>query len=176
MKLLLHVCCGPCATESIRRLKDEHEVICYFYNPCVEPKEEYERRKDAFVKVCDALAVDYVIGDYDNRKFREIVKGLEAEPENGRRCLRCYEMRLKESGRFAKENGFDVFATTLTISPHKNSRVIFDIGNKAGSEHGVKFLGIDFKKNEGFANSVKMSKELDLYRQNYCGCRLLSVK
>lgn len=149
---------------------DEYSVTCYFYNPCIEPLEEYEKRLRGFVKVCESLDVDYAVGDYDNDKFREIVLGLESEPENGLRCLKCYEQRISQSTRFAKENGFDCFTTTLTISPHKDSKVIFDIGNRVGSEAGVRFLDIDFKKKDGFRNSVNLSKEMGLYRQNYCGC------
>jgi len=169
-KILLHVCCGPCATHSIKSLMDEYDVTCFFYNPCIEPEEEYERRKDAFIKVCEKLSVGFVIPTYDNGSFRKVVSGLENEPENGLRCIKCYEQRIRESARYAKENGFYIFTTTLTISPHKNSKVIFDIGRKASADNGVHFLEKDFKKQDGFKCSVEMSKELLIYRQNYCGC------
>ncbi|MBW3021606.1 epoxyqueuosine reductase QueH, partial [Candidatus Woesearchaeota archaeon] len=96
-KVILHVCCGPCATESIRRLKEDYSVTCYFYNPCIEPEDEWVRRKEAFVKVCNSLGVEYVVGDYDIEEFRVIVKGLEKENEGGKRCLLCYEQRLKKT-------------------------------------------------------------------------------
>ena len=170
MKLLLHVCCGPCATWAIKSLMEEYSVTCYFYNPCIEPFDEYEKRKDAFVKVCEELGVDYVIGDYDNDSFRELVKGLEDEPENGKRCLKCYEQRLKKAASYGEDNGFDMFTTTLTISPHKRSDVIFRIGNEVIKNKKIKFLEKDFKKKDGFNQSVSMSKEMGLYRQGYCGC------
>lgn len=169
-KVLLHVCCGPCATETIKRLMDDCSVTCYFYNPCIEPKEEYEKRKKAFVKVCDSLNVKYVIEEYDNEKFRELVMGLENEPEGGKRCLVCYGQRLRRAAAHAEKNGFGAFTTTLTISPHKNSRIIFDIAKEITKNKAINFLEIDFKKKGGFNNSVKMSEELGLYRQNYCGC------
>jgi predicted adenine nucleotide alpha hydrolase (AANH) superfamily ATPase len=173
-KMLLHVCCGPCATHTIETLKKEFDVTCFFYNPCIEPVSEYEKRLDSFKKVCDNLCVNYVVGDYDNISYREFVKGLETEPENGRRCLKCYELRLRKTAEYASLNGFDIFTTTLTISPHKNSVIIFDIANN--SKGNVDFLARDFKKQNGFPNSVKISKELGIYRQNYCGCEFSLTK
>ncbi|MEA3430437.1 MAG: epoxyqueuosine reductase QueH [Nanoarchaeota archaeon] len=170
MKLLLHVCCGPCATSSIKRVIKDYDVICYFYNPCIEPEEEYFKRLKEFVKVCEFLKVDYVIGDYDNDEFRSLVKGREGDVEGGERCLICYEQRLGKVVKYAKENGFDLFTTTLTISPHKRSVDIFEIGKKVSEKFEVEFLEIDFKKKDGFNESVEMSEEMNLYRQNYCGC------
>lgn len=169
-KVILHVCCGPCATESIRRLKEDYSVTCYFYNPCIEPEDEYVKRKEEFVKVCNALGVDFVVGDYDNNGFRVIVNGLENEKEGGLRCLKCYEQRLRKTIEFGVENGFDCFTTTLTISPHKDSKKIFEISKEIIKNKKIKFLEIDFKKKGGFNNSIVMSKELGLYRQGYCGC------
>lgn len=167
-KLLLHVCCGPCATHTIETLRKEFDVTCFFYNPCIEPFSEYERRLDAFKRVCEKLNVKYFVGDYDNAAYREFVKGLESEPENGKRCLKCYEFRLVKAAEYSASNGFDIFTTTLTISPHKNSKVIFEIAHNV--KRDVDFLERDFKKLDGFKHSVDMSKELGIYRQNYCGC------
>ncbi len=167
-KLLLHVCCGCCATHSIKRAMEDYDVTCIFYNPCIEPAGEFEKRADAFRKVCEKLGVDYIVGDYDNAEFRKLVTGHEAQPEGGSRCIICYRQRLQKTAEYAAAHSFDAFTTTLTISPHKNSKLIFSIANEI--KGGVEFVEIDFKKKDGFKRSVEMSKELGIYRQDYCGC------
>ncbi len=167
-KLLLHVCCGCCAAHSIKRAMEECDVACLFYDPCIEPESEFGKRADAFSEVCEKLGVNYIIGDYDNAEFRKLVAGHEQQPEGGSRCIICYRQRLQKTAEYAAAHGFDAFTTTLTISPHKNSRLIFSIANEI--KGCVKFIELDFKKKDGFKHSVEMSKELGIYRQNYCGC------
>ena len=156
MRVLLHVCCGPCATSSILSLMKDYDVTCYFYNPCIEPKDEYDKRLRHLVAVCEQLGVDYVIGDYDNDLFRKMVKGLENEEEGGLRCMKCYEQRLRKTMEYALKNRFKLFTTTLTISPHKSSRIIFEIGKRLAMDKNIDFLQRDFKKKGGFNASVRM--------------------
>lgn len=167
-KLLLHVCCGPCSTHVIDELKD-NEMTLFFYNPNIYPRDEYLRRLEAASKVADKKNIHFIDGDYDQETWDDYVKGYEKEPEGGKRCELCFEYRLRKTAEYARKNGFDTFATTLTISPHKDAKKIHAIGKAQEKEHGVSFLESDFKK--GFKESVEMSKELGLYRQNYCGCR-----
>jgi predicted adenine nucleotide alpha hydrolase (AANH) superfamily ATPase len=147
---------------------EKYDVTCLFYNPCIEPESEYTKRLEAFKHVCEKLGVKYIVGDYDNREFRKLTAGHEQQPEGGSRCIICYKQRLQKSAEYAATHGFDAFTTTLTISPHKNSKIIFDIGSSV--KGSVEFIELDFKKNDGFKHSVDMSKEFGIYRQNYCGC------
>ena len=160
--LLMHSCCGPCSTACIERLKDYFDITVLYYNPNIEPLEEYNKRKETQKSVLRRLNIKYMDSDYDNGTFRLLTKELKDEPEGGKRCTVCFSLRLKETAKRAKENSFDYFTTTLTVSPHKNSEI--------GEHVGVKFLVADFKKREGYKRSIELSKEFDLYRQNYCGC------
>lgn len=168
--LLMHSCCGPCSTACIERLKDYFDITVLYYNPNIEPLEEYNKRKETQKSVLRRLNIKYMDSDYDNETFRLLTKELKDELEGGKRCTVCFSLRLKETAKRAKENSFDYFTTTLTVSPHKNSELINKLGIEIGERVGVKFLVADFKKREGYKRSIELSKEFDLYRQNYCGC------
>ena len=169
-KLLLHSCCGPCSTAVITRLKDYFDVTVYYYNPNIEPEREYLIRKEEQKRVVKEFGVGFLDCDYENEKFRCISKGLEDLPEGGYRCHECFKLRLYKTGVTAKDEGYDYFGTTLTVSPYKNSQVINGIGKEIESELGIKYLYSDFKKKEGYKLSIELSKKYGLYRQNYCGC------
>lgn len=169
-KLLLHSCCGPCSSACIERLKDNFDITVLYYNPNIEPKEEYIKRKEEQKRLLDILNIDFMDCDYDNETFREITKNLANEPEGGRRCAVCFGLRLKYTGLKAKENNFDYFTTTLTVSPHKNSQIINKIGHEIGEHINMPYLYSDFKKREGYKRSIELASEYELYRQNYCGC------
>jgi len=168
-KVLLHICCGVCALSCIERLEKENFTVKgFFFNPNIHPYKEYQRREQAWQRVKEVMNVDDIESiDYNPREWFEMVKEYRNEKEGGRRCSICFEFRLKECFKFATQLGFDYFSTTLTISPHKNSRVIIEIGKKIGKEY---FLDIDFKKKNGFKRTMELAKKLNLYRQNYCGC------
>ncbi len=169
-KLLLHSCCGPCSTVVIERLKERYDVTLYYYNPNIEPREEYEKRKAEEIKVCKHFDIPFVDGDWDNLNWHKQVAGLESEKEGGARCEKCFYCRLKQTASFAKQNGFDLFATTLSVSPHKNTQVINAVGERVSAEENLPFLPESFKKKDGYLRSINLSKEMGLYRQNYCGC------
>ena len=169
-KLLLHSCCGPCSTVVIERLKENFDLTVFYYNPNIEPKEEYEKRKQEQKKVCQFFNVAFVDCDYDNESWRKFVAGFENEKEGGARCEKCFIYRLKATALYAKENGFNIFASTLSVSPHKNTLVINKVGEALSKEYAVEFLPESFKKKDGYLRSINLSKELNLYRQGYCGC------
>lgn len=168
--ILLHSCCGPCSSACIERLRDNFDITVIYYNPNIEPLNEYLHRKSVQIDLLNKLHIKYIDADYDNDNFHKLTESLKDEPEGGKRCLVCYGMRLKYTAKKAKENNFDYFSTTLTISPHKNSDIINKIGKEIGDNVGIKFLYSDFKKRNGYLRSIELSKEYDLYRQNYCGC------
>ena len=168
--LLMHSCCGPCSTACIERLKDYFDITVLYYNPNIEPLEEYNKRKETQKSVLRRLNIKYMDSDYDNETFRLLTKELKDEPEGGKRCTVCFSLRLKETAKRAKENDFDYFTTTLTISPLKNSVILNKTGLKVAQDIGTQYLLSDFKKKEGYKRSIELSKEYNLYRQNYCGC------
>ena len=172
--LLLHSCCAPCSSYCIEYLSQFFYVTVFYYNPNIYPDEEYYHRvkeQQRFIKEFPTkYPVKFIEGDYDKSSFYEIAKGLEKEPEKGIRCHRCYELRLRRTAAVAKEKGFDFFSTTLTISPMKDSQVLNEIGASIGKELGVDWLYSDFKKREGYKRSTEISREYDMYRQDYCGC------
>lgn len=172
MKILLLVCCAPDATYSTLALREAgYDVITYFYNPCIHPQEEYDRRRAAMALLAEKMNIEDIKDvPYDPERFFEAVKGFENEPEGAERCDICFKLRLLEAARKCKELGLEIFASTLTISPHKNAALINALGKEAAEHHGVKYYESDFKKKDGFKKSITMSKEFGLYRQNYCGC------
>lgn len=169
-KLLLHSCCGPCSTSVIERLKDDFDITVIYYNPNIEPFEEYEKRKKEQLRILNIYGIKYIDTDYVNEKYRTKVKGYENERENGFRCHLCYELRLEKTAIMAKESNFDYFGTTLTVSPYKNSKVINALGLKLEEKYKISYLLSDFKKEDGYKKSIELSKKYDLYRQDYCGC------
>ena len=168
--ILLHSCCGPCSSSVIERLKPNFDITVLYYNPNIEPKEEYEKRKAEQIRLLKELNIKYMDYDYDNETYHEKIKGTEEEKEGGARCTLCFILRLSKTAKLAKEKGFDYFGTTLTVSPHKNSELINKIGFKEGEKEGINFLPADFKKEEGYKRSIELSKKFNLYRQDYCGC------
>ena len=174
LNLLLHSCCGPCSTQVISTLTPYFNITVLYYNPNIEPKEEYEKRKQEqirFIKEFKPInKLDFMDFDYDNDAFESMAKGLENEPEGGLRCHKCFELRLLKTAKIGKENNFDYFCTTLTVSPHKNSQVINKIAEDVEKKVDIKYLYSDFKKEEGYKKSIDYAKEYNLYRQNYCGC------
>jgi predicted adenine nucleotide alpha hydrolase (AANH) superfamily ATPase len=182
-KLLLHSCCGPCSTACVKRLCEEgdYDITVFFYNPGITETEEYEKRKENQIKFLREWnaehdgenQIGFAEGDYlhDRDSYFHMVRGLENEPEGGRRCAVCFTQRLSGTVKYAQEHGFPLFTTTLTVSPHKNYPLISGIAEAlADQTDGVEFLDMDFKKKDGFLNSTRMSKKYGLYRQNYCGC------
>lgn len=174
-KLLLHSCCGPCSTVCIERLKENFDLTVFYFNPNIEPREEYEKRKTEQKKVCDFFNIPFVDCDYDNEGWHKAVRGLEKEREGGARCEKCFAFRLEKTAQFAKENGFDLFSTTLTVSPYKKTEVVNFAGRCVSEATGVKFLEESFKKKDGYLRSVALAKELGLYRQHYCGCMFAKI-
>ena len=173
-KLLLHACCAPCSSAVLERIGNFFEISILYYNPNITEKEEYEKRIVEIKKLISMIHPKYKVslieGNYNPEKFFEMAKGLEKEPERGKRCYKCYEMRLEETAKIAEKLGFNHFATTLTLSPHKNSNWINEIGAELTKKYNTNYLYSDFKKKNGYKRSIELSKEYNLYRQDYCGC------
>ena len=168
--LLLHTCCAPCSPHIFELLREKYDVAAFFYNPNIQPEEEYNLRREELKKFCGRIGISFIEGEYNIENWSEAVCGLEHEPEGGRRCEVCFKMRLERTAQQARETGCAIFATTLTVSPHKNASLINQIGVEAGVKFGVMFLEADFKKKEGFKKSAELSRQFGFYRQNYCGC------
>lgn len=168
-RLLLHSCCGPCSTYCISRLNNHFDITVLYYNPNIEPIEEYEHRKSEQIKFLEKINIKLLDIPYSHEKFVELSRGLENEPEGKKRCTKCINHRLEVTRNKALENNFEYFGTTLTVSPHKNSELINNLG-KALETENIKYLFSDFKKENGYLQSVGLAKKYDLYRQNYCGC------
>lgn len=167
-RLLLHCCCAPCSSACLERLKDYFDITVLFYNPNIE-NGEYERRKEEIKRfILQTGWADFSDCDHTESEYYNAVKGFENCDERGKRCLKCFELRLKKTAELARDGNFDYFTTTLTISPMKDARAINEIGE--GLQKGAKWLYGDFKKRQGYLRSVQLSKEHGLYRQNYCGC------
>lgn len=169
--LLLHSCCAPCSSSVLERLKEFFEITVMYYNPNIYPEEEYIKRKNEQIKLLKLINVNFLDCDYNENEFLENVKGLEQEKEGGVRCNKCFLIRLEKVAKIARNNQYEYFGTTLTVSPHKNAEIINKIGENLQEKHNIKFLYSDFKKENGYLNSIKLSKEYNLYRQEYCGCR-----
>lgn len=173
-KLLLHSCCGPCSTSVIEKLQKEYDLTIFYYNPNIYPEEEYIKRLTEQKKYIQLTNKDIKVidGEYlDSEKFLQAYKGLEECREGGDRCKTCIYLRLKKTAEFAKKNNFDIFASTLSVSPHKNAQLINGLGLELSKENNIEYLISDFKKQDGYLNSIKLSKKYNLYRQKYCGCK-----
>ena len=173
-KILLHSCCAPCSSYVITFLSNYFDITILYYNPNIAPKEEYIKRKKEQIRLINTLKttnkLDFLDCDYDNNIYNDLIKGYEECPEGGNRCQLCFNLRLEKTAILAKENNYDYFGSTLTVSPHKNSKLINEIGLNIEKKHNIKWLYSDFKKNEGFKQSIELSKKYELYRQDYCGC------
>lgn len=172
--LLLHACCAPCSSYVLEYLSKYFEITVFYYNPNISSLEEYEKRKEEikrFIGECNFSSdIKFVEGLYDNDKYEEVIKGLENEKEGGSRCKKCYYLRLEESAKYASDNNFDYFSTTLSISPYKNAQALNEIGKELSDKFGISYLFSDFKKKNGYKRSIELSSIFKLYRQDYCGC------
>lgn len=176
--LLLHSCCAPCSSYCLEYLANYFKIILYYYNPNISPKEEYEKRVEEQKRLIrelgeekfDRYSISFQEGAYEPEKYYETVKGLEKEPEGGRRCEACFRLRLTAAAKTAKELHADYFTTTLTISPLKSAPLLNALGEEIGLQAGVPFLPSDFKKKNGYKRSIELSARYGLYRQDFCGC------
>ncbi len=173
-KLLLHVCCGPCSSTCLERLGNHFEISILYYNPNITDEVEYSKRVDEVKKLIGLLKTKYPVklieGRYDPKEFFDMAHGMEDLPERSERCYKCYEMRLEETAKVADELGFDYFCTSLTLSPYKKTDWLNEIGESLNDKYNCTYLYSDFKKKNGYKRSIELSKEFDLYRQDYCGC------
>ena len=173
-RLLLHACCAPCASYVIEYLTEYFDIEIYFYNPNILPEGEYKKRLEEMQRLCGLIPhkgkLSLTIEKYEPAEYLSAVRGLENEPEGGSRCPVCLGMRINETARIASLKGFDYFATTLTVSPHKNAELINNIGYGAAERYGCAWLPSDFKKRGGYLRSIEICREYSIYRQNYCGC------
>lgn len=175
-KLLLHICCAPCNLYVYEKLRNDYEVTGFFYNPNIHPKREYLLRKDELEKVKLMHDWDIITSDYDMRKWFKLIEGYEWEPERGQRCSICFNMRFKKAFEYAKKNKFDIVASTLSISPHKDTNQINCEGRKLSKEFDIEFLDESFKKKNGFNIGREMGKKNGIRRQDYCGCTYSKVE
>lgn len=173
-KLLLHSCCGPCSSYVISYLTDYFDITILYYNPNIYPYDEYLKRKQEQIKLINEIDcsnnLDIMDCDYDNDLYEKCIIGLENEPERGNRCMVCYNLRMEKTAKMAKECNYDYFCTTLSVSPYKNSEWINKIGEKLQNKYNINWLYSDFKKKDGYKQSILLSKKYNLYRQDYCGC------
>lgn len=173
-ELLLHACCAPCSSAVLERIANHFKVVIFYYNPNISEEEEYQKRVNELKKFISSFKTKYEVslieGKYDPERFFEMARGLENEPEKGSRCFKCYNLRLEETAKIADQLGYKYFCTTLTLSPHKNSKWLNEIGEGLDKEYQATYLYSDFKKKNGYKRSIELSKEYDLYRQDYCGC------
>ena len=174
-RVMLHSCCAPCSSYVIEYLSNYFYLTIFYYNPNISPREEYEKRKAEQIRLINSMDTKYKVNiidcDYDNDIYEKNIKGLELEPERGRRCDVCFRLRLEKTALKALEMEYDYFGTTLSVSPYKNALVLNEIGLEIEEKLGIKFLVSDFKKRNGYKRSIELSREYDLYRQNYCGCK-----
>ena len=171
--LLLHACCAPCSSAVLEVLSEHFDITIFFYNPNISPKSEFDYRLDELYRLLGEMnlsQIKIVAPEYNENEFFEIAKGNESLPEGGARCKDCYRLRLEKTAEYAKRNGFDYFTTTLSVSPYKNAQALNEIGSELSEKYEVKYLLSDFKKNDGYKRSCQLSREFNLYRQNYCGC------
>lgn len=173
-RILLHSCCAPCSSAVITFLTNYFDITILYYNPNISPIEEYEKRKKEQIKLIKEIhhigSIDIIDCDYDNNIYEEKIKGYEFCPERGARCTICFNLRLEKTAKIAKENKYDYFCSTLTVSPYKNAPLINQIGEDLATKYNIKWLYSDFKKADGYKKSIELSKKYNLYRQDYCGC------
>lgn len=173
-KLLLHSCCAPCSSQVITYLSPFFDITILYYNPNISPVEEYEKRKQEQIRLIKELKtpnkLDFLDCDYDSDIYENAIKGYEDCPERGARCSICFKLRLEKTASLAKYYKYDYFCSTLSVSPYKNANLINQIGEELGKKHDIKWLYSDFKKENGYNNSIELSKKFGLYRQDYCGC------
>ncbi len=173
-KLLLHACCAPCSSRVLEVLSDYFEITILYYNPNIFPEVEFEKRLTELKRLVKDLKTKYPVevwpGRYEPKEFFTMARGHEKDKEGGERCFKCYRLRLEETVKLAKENHFDYFTTTLSISPYKNSRVLNEIGRELAEKYNLSYLFSDFKKKDGYHRSIELSEKYHLYRQDYCGC------
>lgn len=174
-RLLLHSCCGPCSSYVLKYLSEFFKITVLYFNPCIYPVEEYYHRKQVQQDLIRAMNaegkdINFLESEYEHSSFLNLVSGYEDEPECGERCHICYRQRLLRAGEEALDGGYDFFTTTLTVSPYKNAQALNEIGQDIARSLGISWLPCDFKKREGYKQSVELSKAYDLYRQDYCGC------
>ena len=172
--LLLHSCCAPCSSYVLEYLSEYFQIVVFYYNPNIYPESEYHMRAEEQMRFLQSLPTKYPVtfteGTYVPDEFYRCVKGLEHIKEGGERCFACYRLRLEKAAQMAKEKGLDYFASTLSISPLKNSQRLNEIGEQLAKEYGISWLPNDFKKKNGYKRSTELSKEYGMYRQDYCGC------
>lgn len=173
--LLLHICCAPCSTHVISRLRNDFDLTGFFFGPNIHPEEEYQRRAQEMQRLAQQWSLPVIWGDYPVERWLKLASHLSQEGEGGSRCLVCYQIRLEETASRARQQGCDLFATTLTVSPHKRAELINPIGLALAQKYGVDFYAADFKKKDGFKKSLELSRQHHLYRQDYCGC-IFSLK
>ncbi len=172
-RLLLHACCAPCSSTALERLHEYFDITIYYFNPNINDIAEYDKRYNEFSKLLKGMNLEYievVKPTFDQKRFYEFANKYASEPEGGERCHLCYRYRLEESAKYALSNKFDYFATTLTVSPYKNAKLINEIGLELENKYNIKYLPSDFKKENGYKRSIELSKMYNLYRQLYCGC------
>ena len=173
-RLLLHVCCAPCASGCLEELCEVFRVTCFYFNPNISPEEEHDRRAAELNRLISVFPLtippEVSVSAYEPERFHEIARGLEDLPEGGERCFRCYRLRLEETAKKAAAEGYDYFTTTLSVSPYKNAEKLNRIGAELAEQVGVPYLFSDFKKNDGYLRSIRHSREYGLYRQDWCGC------
>lgn len=169
-KLLLHACCAPCAGYVIEKLLSDYDLGIYYYNPNIYPEEEYIRRRNELVTYCAKLQLPFIEERYDYLGWENSIEGLEHEPERGKRCNQCFRLRLEKAALYASSNNYNCLTTTLTISPHKISSKIIDIGKEVSSKYNINFLEEDFKKKNGYQLSSEIASKENFFRQTYCGC------
>ena len=170
-RMLLHSCCATCTAYPAGLLKERFDISLFYYNPNIFPEEEYNRRLADIRSLADTAGIKLIEGEYDTVGWDNATRHLSDEPEGGRRCTVCFDFRLEKTAATAKEKGFDIFGTTLSISPHKNSKAINEAGDHYGAKVGVDFYRADFKKKNGFKKATDLSNKFSFYRQNYCGCK-----
>lgn len=170
-KLLLHTCCAVCGAYICELLKEKFPgILIYFYNPNIQPEEEYEKRKESVIKLAEIYNLKFQEGEYEKDKWFEAVKGMENEPEGGKRCLICFEIRLKRTVEFAKNNGFKNIATTLSLSPFKDEKIINKMGKEIVEKENIGFIEFNQNKKENWQKTKELAKKFNFYHQKYCGC------